>query len=428
MTNIENLLGKNANLVAWDNLESSTQQQIQQTFVDANYPQWIVYPHTQDSLKEIVTLAHNHNWQILPCGQSSKLSWGGLVSHCDLVVSTKKINRLIAHNVADLTVTVEAGITLAEVQNQLQPTGQFLPIDPAYPDTATIGGIMATADSGSWRQRYGGIRDLVLGVSFIRSDGQIAKAGGKVVKNVAGYDLMKLFTGSYGTLGIITQVNFRTYPLPAASTTVILTGENGAIAKAASTLLASSLSPTCGDIISASVVKQLELGTGMGLMVRFQSIPASVKEQAQQLQSMGKKLGLQVLVCSENQETNLWPEFSQLLRHPPTKNTITCKIGLLPNKAVEFLNQLHHLSKGKGLGRINIGSGLGNLLLDADVPVAKLRQSCQDYQGFLSILEAPVTVKQKLEPWGYTGNTLELMQRIQKQFDPNNIFSPGRFV
>ena len=426
MTELEALVGKHADLVAWDNLESTTKQQIQQTLGECNYPQGIVYPHTQDSLREIVALAHTNQWQILPCGNGSKLSWGGLVTYCDLVVSTQKINRIVAHNVADLTVTVEAGTTLATLQSQLQATGQFIPIDPAYPNTATIGGIIATADSGSWRQRYGGVRDLVLGVSFVRADGQIAKAGGKVVKNVAGYDLMKLFTGSYGTLGIISQVNLRTYPVPAASTTVILTGTSEIIANAASILLASSLSPTCADILSESVVKQLELGVGMGLMVRFQSIHASVKEQAQQLQAMGEKLGLQVLVCDDNQEAELWRKFSQLLRFPTHSQGITCKIGVLPNRGVEFLNKLHLLTGDRGLGRMNMGSGLGHLHLDVDSPVEELRQYCQDYQGFLTILEAPVTVKQNLEPWGYTGNALELMGSIKQQFDPDNMFSPGR--
>ncbi len=121
---------------------------------------------------------------------------------------------------------MQAGLKLADLQAFLAPSGQFLPLDPSYADNATIGGIIATADAGTWRQRYGGVRDLILGFSFIRHDGEIAKAGGRVVKNVAGYDMMKLFTGSYGTLGIIDQITLRLYPETANSETLIITGNS----------------------------------------------------------------------------------------------------------------------------------------------------------------------------------------------------------
>ncbi|NES72750.1 MAG: FAD-binding oxidoreductase, partial [Okeania sp. SIO2D1] len=206
-----------------------------------------------------------------------------LVSQVDLVVSTQKLNRIVEHAVEDLTVSVEAGVKLADLQQRLRAAGQFLPLDPAYPETATLGGILATADAGSWRQRYGGVRDLVLGLSVVRADGEIAKAGGKVVKNVAGYDLMKLFVASYGTLGIISEVTLRTYPLLKASQTVAAAGDESAIAKLTESLLCSALTPTAIDLLSTRLVEDLALGNGFGLLVRFQSLGASVEEQSQRL-------------------------------------------------------------------------------------------------------------------------------------------------
>ncbi len=426
---LDELLGADTELVAWDNLPPDKQQQIQRALATQTFPSYLVSPKTQQQLAKLISLAQDRNWQILTCGSGSKLGWGGLVSQADLVVSTQHLNRIIDHAVADLTVTVEAGVTLKQLQDTLKSTGQFLPLDPAYPETATVGGIMATADAGSWRQGYGGVRDLVLGLSFVRADGQIAKAGGRVVKNVAGYDLMKLFTGSYGTLGIISQITFRTYPLPETSATVILTGAAEKLSKAASTLLNSSLTPTSLDLLSAGVVKALNLGAGMGLLVRFQSIAASVKQQSEQVRELALSLDLKVDSFSGNDRADLWEQLSQTIRKSATESTVICKIGILPDAAVEFLEKLDLWSNQSGLGQISVGSGLGNLQLVSDnlELLKKLRLHCSEHRGFLSILESPVAFKQKIEPWGYTGNSLGMMQKIKQQFDPKNIFNPGRY-
>ena len=147
------------------------------------------------------------------------------------------------NSVEDLTLTVEAGAKIADIQEFLKPTGQFLAIDPHYPSFATVGGVVATANTGSWRHTYGGVRDLILGISFLRSDGQEVKAGGKVMKNVAGYDLMKLMTGSYGNLGLITSVTFRLFPIPPQSYTVVITGPSEAIQKFRQTLSKTRVTP-----------------------------------------------------------------------------------------------------------------------------------------------------------------------------------------
>ena len=424
---LASILGAESALVGWDNLESATQSKIKDSLTCSHPPEYFVAPHTQATLAKVISLAGKYNWRVIPCGNGSKLSWGGLVKGADLVVSTQNLNRIIDHAVGDLTVTVEAGIKLAQLQEKLYATGQFLPLDPAYPQTATLGGIISTADTGSWRQGYGGVRDLVLGISFVRADGKTAKAGGRVVKNVAGYDLMKLLTGSYGTLSIITQVTLRTYPLPPASQTIILTGDHTQIITAASSLLASSLTPTCGDILSESVVKKLEIEGGMGLMIRFQSIPNSVAEQCQKVQDMADKLGLQTMIKTEKQEEQILSQLNQLIHPSVTDATITCKVGILPNAAVKFCDYLEQLTDDKGLGIINFGSGLGKLHLEQSNCIEELRDYCQKHQGFLSILTSPSQVKSQIEPWGYGGNALEIMQGIKKQFDPQNILSPDRF-
>ncbi|MEO0541712.1 MAG: FAD-binding oxidoreductase, partial [Cyanobacteria bacterium P01_A01_bin.105] len=183
-----------------------------------------VFPETEAELAAVVERAYAAGWVMLPCGAGSKLDWGGLMPKVDLVVSTVRLNQVVAHWVEDFTVRVQAGVRLADLQAQLRSHHQFLPIDPLYDDTATLGGIVATADTGSLRQRYGGLRDLLIGVQMVRDDGAVAKAGGRVVKNVAGYDLMKLMTGSYGTLALLSELTLKLSPLPERTQTVQVSG------------------------------------------------------------------------------------------------------------------------------------------------------------------------------------------------------------
>jgi glycolate oxidase FAD binding subunit len=263
-------------------------------------------PTSTAELAELVTVAHQAKSPLMVAGNSSKLDWGGIVTGAQSMVSTQQLDRLIAHAVGDLTVTVEAGMKFANLQAILATAGQFLPLDPAYPNSSTIGGIIATADTGSLRHRYGGVRDLLLGISFVRADGQIAKAGGRVVKNVAGYDMMKLFTGSYGTLGILTEVTLRVYPLPANSGTVILTGAIAGLSQAAKSLLASTLTPIAVDVLSTGLSQQLEIGNTPSLVVKFATIPESIEQQSAQLVLIGQALGLNAVCWQGNQAEQLW--------------------------------------------------------------------------------------------------------------------------
>ncbi|QIR35466.1 FAD-binding oxidoreductase [Tolypothrix sp. PCC 7910] len=405
----------------WEDIAPTLKDSIAKAIIAGQYPSCLVYPSNQEELAAIIAEAQRKNWRVLPCGSASKLSWGGLAQNIDVVVSTERINRLIEHAVGDLTVTVEAGMKFSQIQAILANHRQFLALDPTAPDLATIGGIVATANTGSLRQRYGGVRDQLLGITFVRADGEIAKAGGRVVKNVAGYDLMKLFTGSYGTLGIITQVTFRLYPQQETSATVVLTGAESAVSQAAATLRGSALTPTQADLLSTKLVDSLELGNGLGLITRFQSISESVKEQANRLLEVGQTLGLAGVIYQEKEEADLWQRLPEQMQSDAPNLPITCKIGVLPNAAVEVLSQVE-------MGLIHISSGLGVLSLDSKKQVLQIRDICQNYGGFLSILAAPANIKEKFDVWGYKGNALDLMRRIKAQFDSKNILSPGRFA
>jgi glycolate oxidase FAD binding subunit len=337
---------------------------------------------------------------------------------------------LIEHAVGDLVVTVSAGTTLKALQDYLAPYRQFLPLDPAYADEATVGGIVASADAGSWRQRYGGVRDLVLGISFARADGAIAKAGGRVVKNVAGYDLMKLLTGSYGTLGLITQITFRLYPLPESSQTLVVTGDCEAIAEFARVLRASGLSPTAVEWLTSAFSQDLDLGRDASLLLRFQTMDEVATAQRQTAETLARSQSLQTISLHGDREADLWQRWKIRMTDGRTAGEILGKIGVAPQQMASVLQGFCHLSADRGIASLNVGSGLGKLRLPASTSVetlAQLRAIARGTGGFLTLLEAPSATMQAIEPWGFNDSGLDLMKELKQKFDPQHIFSPGRF-
>jgi glycolate oxidase FAD binding subunit len=375
------------------------------------------------SLAEIPDLVRSGK-KLLIAGSGSKLAWGGLVQQPDLVVRTTQLDRLIDHAVGDLTVTVEAGISFRKLQAKLAEKKQFLPLDPLFPDQASIGGIIATADTGSLRQRYGGVRDLLLGLSWVRPDGEVAKAGGRVVKNVAGYDMMKLFTGAYGTLGIIQQVSLRVYPLPPASGSVWIAGNTEALAQLVAKLGAMSLTPTSLDLLTASLAAKSHLGDRMGLLARFQTIPESITVQSNQLSQTALELGLEAELLAGDQESQIWQGLRSLIMDCP----VTAKIGLQPTATVDFLKNFSATDAAR-LGLIHVGSGIGLVGLTANTrstELLSLRQQCEAAGGYLSVLTAPNQTKQQMEVWGYQGAAVAVMKKLREQFDQESIFNPGK--
>ncbi|MGC9503686.1 FAD-binding oxidoreductase [Baaleninema sp.] len=431
---LERLLDKDS-VCTWETLDEPSRQRLQQA-IAGTPPACIVYPETPDALSRVVAACHRQGWRMLPMGNGSKLHWGGVVEDVEVVVSTKRLDRIVEHAVGDLTLTVEAGATLRHLNSILAQSRQFLALDPSYPDDATIGGIVATGDMGSWRQRYNSVRDRLIGISFVRSDGEIVKAGGRVVKNVAGYDLMKLLTGSYGTLAIATQLTFRLYPIPEASETLALCGDAEAIASVTQTVLASSLVPTAIDLLSPGTVKSLELGSGFGLLVRFQSVAESVNQQIDRLRQLGEKLGLTATSYRDDteaqSETDLWDRSRILIEADDPQTRVLGKIGIRPTAAVAALKYLEEAFSGDAIAVVHAGCGLGRVRVPTPLATTSnllnLRNHLQHNSGFLTILEAPQSLKRQLDVWGYVGNAQTAMQQIKAKFDAQNLLSPKRFI
>jgi glycolate oxidase FAD binding subunit len=420
----------NSERIPWQDLDSIWQEKLKTGISSAGFSTCDCFvPENVGELSDMVKYARENSLSSIVWGNGTKLSWGGLVKSPKMAIRIHKMNKIVEHAIGDLTVTVGAGITLVDLQKVLLEHNQFLPLDPSYPEAATIGGIIATADSGSWRHRYGGVRDMLLGVSFVRADGEIAKAGGRVVKNVAGYDLMKLLTGSYGSLGIISEVTLRLFPYPESSQTIVLWGDFSQIAMASQQLINSGLTPTAADLLSSTTIATLGMGNGVGLIVRFQSIALSVSEQINKLQVLADELHLARQSYREAEERQLWEKLALIIDRGETLESSFCKVGMLSNTIVGFLQEVERDPSAKIFARINASSGLGKIRLSGDRDRhLRVRSLCEVRKGFLTVLEAPANLKQQLDPWGYQGNALEMMHKLKQKFDPQNILNPGRFV
>jgi len=307
------------------------------------------------------------------------------------MLSTVRLNRVIEHAWADLTVTVEAGCTIAELQRTLAQHGQRLAVDPLWPEKATVGGVLSTNDTGVLRFRYGGLRDLVIGVTLALADGTLAQSGGKVVKNVAGYDLSKLVTGAFGTLGVIISATFRLHPLPKYTQTVTATlPDLGAMQQLLGKILDAQLVPAAVQVRAGAGAPQID--------VLFEGTEEGVNFLVDRLR------GMTPLVDSDSE---VW-----------TRLDASAKISVLPAKIAETLEGLegYAVVEATGIGWLQAG-GLG-----------PMREKIERAGGSL-VMMRPFP---GMDAWGNTqnngGGALALMRSIKKQFDPRGILNPGVFV
>ncbi|NJK35977.1 MAG: FAD-binding oxidoreductase [Oscillatoriales cyanobacterium SM2_2_1] len=382
---------------------------------DAAIPQGILFPRTLEELSKAVTLTQQHQWRFLPCGYGSKLDWGGLVSGAEVLISTQRLAMPPIHSEGDLTVTVSAGMDYASLQKLLAPARQFWAVDPwvgaflhnTEGAPVSVGGIIATASTGSLRQRYGGVRDQVLGMTVVRADGQVAKSGGQVVKNVAGYDLMKLFTGSYGTLGVMATVTLRLYALPPQRGIYGFGGSWGAIAAFLSAVRCSAATPLALDVW---------LLPAPSVWVVLGTTAAALKEQGDHLVQLAAQWGLV-------------PLDSGRLPTEPQAAACRCQVGILPARVGDFCTQIGQITPATQ-AQIHAGSGIGTIWFST-APMAaeleQLRELSHRFGGYWTVLSAPTSLKQSLSPWDRSVMPLPLMNQVRQQFDPDARLCSHRF-
>jgi glycolate oxidase FAD binding subunit len=388
--------------------------------VEGVVPRVIVEPATGEAVGAVLEWASREKLCVLVRGSGTKLGWGPAPRQVDILISTGRLNAVVAHRHGDLTATIQAGATLGDVNRVLAQHRQWIPLDPPSADRATIGGLVATNDSGPRRHRYGAPRDLIIGVEFARADGRLAKGGGIVVKNVAGYDLPRLLTGSFGSLGVIVTATFKLYPLTAASRTLIVEPSNlDDLGKLALKLSSSQLTPTA-----------LEFATHpLRLIIRFESIEASVAQQSETAARLVAESGYEAQALSQSAEELFWQNHG---RFADDDRGALLKVSVLPTELAGTLSVIEQLAGKRGyVAAGRAGAGVFLLRVTEDVQLQKrvidgLRDALQLGRGSAIIVKGSPDLRAHVNVWGPVGDSLSLMKAVKQQFDPVGILSPGR--
>jgi glycolate oxidase FAD binding subunit len=386
-------------------------------------PTLLVEPSTEQELAKILKLANEASLAVIPRGGGTKLAWGNPPQGAHVVLSTARLTAIIEHAWSDLTVTVEAGCTMKQLRETLAEHGQRLALDPLWPGRATVGGVLSTNDSGALRLRFGSLRDLIIGVTLALPDGTLAKSGGKVVKNVAGYDLPKLVTGALGTLGVITQATFRLHPLPKDSRTISCLARDAH--EAQRLLLAIQSSKLAHSALQIRFVESMQ----PQIDVLFEATQAGLTAQVEQLKAI---LAPSAMIDPGPAVWNARQELYSAAKDNESGSALA-KISVLPAQIAEAFETLAAITANQARCNAVIqATGIGSIYLEA-TPTAlagvlkKLRSKLEGMGGSVIIAHHPSAMP-ALDAWGNPGDALPLMRAVKQQFDPKSALNPGRFV
>jgi glycolate oxidase FAD binding subunit len=376
----------------------------------------LIQPSTAREVAAALKRASDARLSTVIRGAGTKMDWGRAASRIDVMLDLRRLNRLLEHQHGDLTATIEAGATLRDVNDALSRLGQGLPLDPPFADQATIGGILATNDSGPLRHRYGAPRDLVIGVQLATTDGELTKAGGKVVKNVAGYDLSRLIAGSFGSLAAIVSATFKLSPIPEASKTMRLVAEDAAsLAQVVRTVMSSQLDPIA-----------FEVGAGrepaLHALLRFASLPAAVDAQVAAATDALQGTVATVQVVEGYAERTLWLGHAARLWDQPGA---IVRASWLPASLATVIDELP--PGAEMIGRAAVGAGLvriGGDEAEQARAIGMLRHS--PHAGNVVIVRGSPALKALVDVWGPQGDRGRLLASMKRAFDPNGILNAGR--
>ncbi len=404
--------------------------------IDGVRPRAIIEPESAEALAELLALCSRERMSIVLRGSGTKLGWGRRPAAIDLVVSTRRLNHVLAHAHDDLTATVEAGATVGDLNRVLAEHHQWLPLDTAF-EAATVGGTIATNESGPLRHRHGTPRDLLIGIRFATADGLLVKAGGNVVKNVAGYDLGKLMSGSFGSLAAIVSATFKLTPLPSASTTLVgAFGNSQAIAQAVSAISASQLEPAAFDVgahVSVASDPGASVVTGLSrteyqLLIQFATTAAAVDAQIAETRRLLPADHVDVLRGVA--ETDAWRDHARRLWTAPGA---VVKVSWLPAALEAVLALVERIRGDKGtsielVGRAGVGAGLIRIEGDTATQVKAIEdlRAKPDVIGHVVVLRADRGVKEKADVWGPAGDTAALLCGVKAALDPAGILNAAR--
>jgi len=398
--------------------------------VDGLRPGRVLLPRTVDQVAAVLRVASEEGLSVVPCGRGAFLGLGFPPRRYDIALSLRLLDGTLRYDPDDMTVTVEAGVLLSRLQETLGRSGQWLPVDPPLEDRVTVGGLIAADLSGPLRFSHGTARDFLLGVAAVRADGSTVRGGGKVVKNVAGYDLPKLYCGSLGTLGVLVEATFKVRPRPKetrlASASFSSAKEGMELALA---LCGSELQPLFLELWQRDIFDgQATLYIGFGGMS---------EEVAYQLDRLSALTGGGAVRVWEQEEGGL--ELRRLRDFPAGAGAaLACKLSLPPASVAAFLAEVGEEVEGRDVSvgyLARAGSGIVYLRFcpaGASAAIVSfvewLRVLAKRLGGYAVVEGVEPALKERIDVWGYAEGALVLMKKLKEKLDPKGILSPGRFV
>ncbi|MCY4529947.1 MAG: FAD-binding oxidoreductase [Chloroflexi bacterium] len=414
--------------------------------VEGKTPSVIARPVSPQGISEVMSVASEHGLSVEPLGGMTRTSLGNSPDSLDLAVDMSGVNQVLARNAADLTATFEAGITVSRVQEILAEHGQFLAIDPPLPDRATIGGTLAVGWSGPMTWQNWSPRDIVIGMRTVMADGTITKTGGQVVKNVSGYDMARMHIGALGTLGIIAEVSFKLTPLPSRQATVMATFDSDASCLgAALAVYGSGLTP-----LAISTLHGQQPGAGgrgtdearPSLLVRIGGRARSVQRQIDDVASIYRQSGsAQRDVIGDNDAAMMWRRMGDYGWTEETTPVAGIRANVLPSDTPRIIQSMQDIEDSTGLAwRATTQTAQGVvdihwLNIEGEYSTEHVRsaisrtiQAVLRTGGTAVVTHAPASMKETLDVWGETTSAIDTMRNLKRQFDPNRVLNPGRFM
>jgi len=429
--------------------------------VDGVTPSVVARPGSAEEAAELVRLSASDNLAVMSTGSRSKIGIGASPVRYDVAIDMRRLDRIVAYDPGDLTLSVESGIPLRVLAKELAERRQFLPLGVPFFDRATVGGTIASGVDTPLRQQFGTARDYILGMEFVTGEGNLAKSGGRVVKNVTGYDLHKLMIGALGTLGIITKINFRTFPQPPASRGFIASFDTAdAALDLRYRISRSPLSPATLEILSPGVA-ELFYGAAAAKIVAEPLRPDTISDAMWtlttgfsgservlaryevELRRMAKGAGaIDATVLTEDLP-GVWSrkrEFIPIALASSAGSTIL-KLSVLPTRMVEMLERGDKESEASGIRHVAMARGVGVIyfvLLPPDdgedsrgkvcAAAQRIVAVCSEFGGNSMIPWCPTKWKSSLPVWGHERGGIAQMKKLASVFDPHGILAPGRFA
>ncbi|PLS16234.1 FAD-binding oxidoreductase [Bacillus sp. M6-12] len=402
-----------------------------------------VYPKTEEEIANVLKYANDAGEKITIMAGGTKRGYGGLTETADILLSLANYKGIVEHTVGDMTVTVKAGTPFKELSAYLAEHNQKISLDPVWPENATIGGIIAANDSGPKRLGYGSARDVVIGLRMVYPDGKIIRAGGRTVKNVAGYDMNKLFIGSMGTLGVISEVTLKLRPLAKYESLILLTFPETnpePVRSFAISLLDSTLEPVALELLNPSLSKQLTGKDGYTLAISFEDVASSVHYQEEYIKK-NKPAQTELTILQQQEAQSFWERFYKIGPNgaetaADNETAAALKIGAVNLDVLKVIQESNMLKDSHNLA-VEAHGGLGHGLCQVNLKgasdnvvsaIQQLRNSVVQLGGYAVVRHLPFELRQKVDVWGDKPSHFFLMQGIKTKIDPNGVLNEKRFV